>query len=73
MLRSLIISVVLVGGGFGLSHFLIGYDKAGTSYLKQLREKRKSISVGSPYYRPGQSSHFSCGKQGFLYRKDQKP
>ncbi|TAL35133.1 MAG: hypothetical protein EPN93_11125 [Spirochaetes bacterium] len=52
MIRSLIVGLVLLGGGFALSNYLVGYDRAGTYYMQRMREQRKSLRVGSTYY-PG--------------------
>ena len=50
MLKSIIVSLLIFGGVFSLSYYLVGYDKAGNYYIGKQRKKRKSLRVGSPYY-----------------------
>ncbi len=56
MLRSIAIAVLILISAGGLSHFLVGYDRGGASYVAKKREERKSLRVGSRgavYYRGG--------------------
>mgnify|MGYP001036217353 CR=1 FL=1 len=50
MIRTLVVALVLLGGGYALSHYMVGYDRAGTYYLQKMREQRKSLRVGSAYH-----------------------
>ena len=50
MIRSLIIAVLLLSGSFLLSKFFVGYPRAGTYYIKEHREMRKSVRHGSAVY-----------------------
>jgi hypothetical protein len=62
MFRTILIVVILLGGVFALSSYFIGYDSAGNYYIGQQKKKRKSIRVGSPYYRHYGSRGFRAGK-----------
>lgn len=53
MIRSIIIAALLMGGGFGLSAFNIGYSSAGEKYISKHRTERKSLRPGYFYGRPG--------------------
>ena len=61
MIRSLIIAVIILSGGFLFSRFLIGYPRAGKEYISKHREERKSIRYGSGFYAGG-SRGFKGGK-----------
>ncbi len=63
MLRTAVITLLLLGGVSALSVFAIGYDRAGEYYIGEQRKKRKSIRVGSPYfYRSTGTRGFRAGK-----------
>lgn len=62
MIRSVLILALLLGGVFALSSLFVGYDRAGNYYIGQQKKKRKSIRVGSPYYRHYGSRGFRAGK-----------
>ena len=64
MIRSLIITILLMAGAFILSVNFIGYSGAGKEYFKKVREERKSLRTGSGYYSPyhGGSGSFRSGK-----------
>jgi len=64
MIRSLIITILLITGAFTLSANYIGYSGAGKEYFKKVREERKSLRAGSGYYSPyhGGSGSFRSGK-----------
>jgi hypothetical protein len=56
MIRSIAIGLLLLTAAFGLSHFMVGYERGGSHYIARQREQRKSIRVGSHgavYYRGG--------------------
>lgn len=64
MIRSLIISLLLLGGAAALTMNYIGYSGAGKEYHKKVRDERKSLRAGSGYYVPyhGGSGSFRTGK-----------
>lgn len=64
MIRSVLISVLLLGGAAGLTMNYIGYSGAGKEYYSKVRNERKSIRAGSGYYVPyhGGSGSFRTGK-----------
>lgn len=65
MWKALLIAGILAGGTTALSSFFVGYDRAGNYYLQQIKEKRKSVRTGSPYYRSGyHGSPMSRGLRG---------
>jgi hypothetical protein len=53
MIRSIIIMAVLLGGGFFMSSYNVGYSTAGEKYISKHRETRKSLRPGFYYGRPG--------------------
>ncbi len=50
MLKSIIVTLILIGSGFFMSAFLVGYPVAGKKYISKQREKRKSLRYGSAYF-----------------------
>lgn len=64
MLRSIIVSALLLGGAAALTMNHIGYSGAGKEYYKKVRDERKSLRAGSGYYVPyhGGSGSFRTGK-----------
>lgn len=52
MLRTLIVTVVMLSGAFMLTSNHIGYNKAGSDYVSKIRNERKSVRAGSGYYTP---------------------
>ncbi|MBP7736648.1 MAG: hypothetical protein KA369_11795 [Spirochaetes bacterium] len=53
MIRSILIMALLMGGGFAVSNFNMGYSTAGQKYISKHREQRKSLRPGYYYGRPG--------------------
>ncbi len=64
MLRSIIISLILISGSFMLTSRYVGYSGAGKEYFKKVTSERKSLRAGSGYYSPyhGGSGSFRSGK-----------
>ncbi len=64
MIRSLVITIILMAATFLLSVNFVGYSGAGKEYFKKVREERKSLRAGSGYYSPyhGGSGSFRSGK-----------
>jgi len=64
MLRSIIVTILLITGAFMLTSKYIGYSGAGKEYFKKVSEERKSLRAGSGYYSPyhGGSGSFRSGK-----------
>jgi hypothetical protein len=64
MLRSIIITLLLVSGAFMLTSKFVGYPGAGKEYFKKAAAERKSLRAGSGYYLPyhGGSGSFRSGK-----------
>ena len=64
MLRSMIITVLLISSSFLLTSRYIGYSGAGKEYFKKVTQERKSLRSGSGYYSPyhGGSGSFRSGK-----------
>ena len=64
MLRSITVTILLLGGAAALTINFIGYPGAGKEYYKKVRNERKSIRAGSGYYVPyhGGSGSFRTGK-----------
>lgn len=64
MIRSMIITVLIVAGAFMLTSRYVGYSGAGKEYFKKVSEERKSLRAGSGYYAPyhGGSGSFRSGK-----------
>jgi hypothetical protein len=64
MIRSIIISILLLGGAAILTMNYVGYSGAGKEYYKKVRDERKSLRAGSGYYVPyhGGSGSFRTGK-----------
>lgn len=63
MIRSIIISLVLMSGAYSLSSLFVGYSHAGEQYVSAAREARKSIRQGSrTNFRTGGSGSFRSGK-----------
>ncbi len=63
MIRSLILSGLLMSGAYSLSSFFVGYSHAGEQYLSAQREARKSLRQGSrTYFRTGGTGSFRSGK-----------
>jgi len=64
MIRSIIITVLLISGSFMLTSRYIGYPGAGKEYFKKVSNERKSLRAGSGYYMPyrGGSGSFRSGK-----------
>lgn len=56
MIRSILIASLLMGGGFLMSHFNVGYSRAGEQYISKQREQRKSLRPGYYDGRPGYGS-----------------
>ncbi len=52
MIRPVIISALILSGAFLLTSYKIGYNRAGSDYVKKISEERKSIRAGSGYYTP---------------------
>jgi hypothetical protein len=61
MIRSILIASLLLGGGFFMSAYNVGYSSAGEKYISKHREQRKSLRPGYYYGRPGYSG-FRGGK-----------
>ncbi|OHD63637.1 MAG: hypothetical protein A2176_05755 [Spirochaetes bacterium RBG_13_51_14] len=53
MIRSILIASLLLGGGFFISAYNVGYSTAGEKYISKRREERKSLRPGYYYGRPG--------------------
>jgi hypothetical protein len=53
MIRSILIALLLVGGGFFMSTYNVGYSSAGEKYISKHRNERKSLRPGYYYGRPG--------------------
>ncbi len=53
MAKYIAIALILLGGGFAMSHFLVGYPRAGNDYISKHREMRKSIRHGSGFIAGG--------------------
>ncbi len=65
MWKAIVIAGMLAGGAAALSSFFVGYDRAGSYYLQQVKEKRKSVRTGSAYYRAGyRGGSMSRGMRG---------
>lgn len=64
MIRSVIISILILVSAAGLTMNFIGYSGAGKEYHKKVRDERKSLRTGSGYYVPyhGGSGSFRTGK-----------
>ncbi len=64
MIRSLILTVILIAGSFMLTSRYVGYSGAGREYFKKVSEERKSLRSGSGYYAPYHvgSGSFRSGK-----------
>ena len=64
MLRSIIVTILLITVAFMLTSKYIGYSGAGKEYFKKVSEERKSLRAGSGYYSPyhGGSGSFRSGK-----------
>lgn len=50
MVRTIVVVVLLMGGGFLMASTFVGYPRAGKTYITKHREKRKSLRTGSGYY-----------------------
>jgi hypothetical protein len=48
MWRSVIASLLILGGALGMSWSNFGYDRAGAAYVKKRRAERGLLKVGSP-------------------------
>lgn len=53
MIRSILIAALLMGGGFALSAFNVGYSTAGEKYIAKHRDERKTLRPGYYYGRAG--------------------
>jgi len=64
MLKSVVITILLISGSFMLTSRYIGYAGAGKEYFKKVTQERKSLRSGSGYYVPyrGGSGSFRSGK-----------
>ena len=64
MLRSIIVTILLITGAFMLTSKYVGYSGAGKEYFNKVSEERKSLRAGSGYYSPyhGGSGSFRSGK-----------
>lgn len=64
MIRSLLLTVMLLTSAFLLSVNYIGYPGAGKEYFKKVRDERKSVRAGSGYYSSyhGGAGSFRSGK-----------
>jgi hypothetical protein len=64
MIRSIVITALLISGAFMLTTYNIGYSGAGKEYFKKASQERKSLRAGSGYYSPyhGGSGSFRSGK-----------
>jgi hypothetical protein len=62
MIRSLLIALVFLGGGFFVSNFNVGYSTAGEKYISKHREERKSLRPGYYYGRTYGTGGFRGGK-----------
>jgi len=64
MLRSIIITLILISGSFLLTSRNLGYSGAGKEYFKKAAVERKSLRAGSGYYSTyhGGSGSFRSGK-----------
>ncbi len=47
LIRPILVAIILFLGAFMLTHFLVGYETGGKSYVNKQRERRKSLRVGS--------------------------
>jgi hypothetical protein len=61
MIRSILIASLLLGGGFFMSAYNVGYSAAGEKYISKHRDQRKSLRPGYYYGRPGYGG-FKGGK-----------
>jgi hypothetical protein len=61
MIRSILIASLLMGGGFFISSYNVGYSQAGEKYISSRRDQLKSLRPGFYYGRPGYGS-FHGGK-----------
>ena len=61
MIRSILIALFLVGGGFFMSAYNVGYSSAGERYISKHRDERKSLRPGYYYGRSGHGG-FRGGK-----------
>jgi hypothetical protein len=61
MIRSILIALLLMGGGFFISSYNVGYSHAGEKYISKHRDQRKSLRPGYYYGRTGYGS-FHGGK-----------
>lgn len=52
MIRPVIIAALIITGAYFLTSYKIGYNRAGSEYVKKISEERKSIRSGSGYYTP---------------------
>lgn len=52
MIRPVIISALILSGAYFFTTYKIGYNRAGSGYVKKISEERKSIRAGSGYYTP---------------------
>ena len=48
MWRSVIASLLILGGALGMSWSDFGYNRAGAAYVKKRRAERGLLKVGSP-------------------------
>ncbi len=64
MIKSGIITILLLFCASMLTYNYIGYAGAGKAYFKKATEERKSLRAGSGYYGPyhGGSGGFRSGK-----------
>jgi hypothetical protein len=61
MIRSILIAALLLGGGFALSTYNVGYSIAGEKYVSRHRDERKSLRPGYYSGRGGYGA-FKSGK-----------
>ncbi len=64
MIRSIIITLLLVSSAVALTSTYTGYSGAGKEYFKKVRDERKSLRQGSGTYVPYMrgSGSFRSGK-----------
>lgn len=64
MVRSIVVSALLVSTAFLMTSTYTGYSRAGKKYFEKVREERKSIRPGSGMYVPFRtgSGSFRTGK-----------
>lgn len=52
MIKSILVSLILISGAFYLSFYKIGYARGGSYYIQKQRTERKSVRVGSGLHGP---------------------